>query len=231
MRTSFIVTFGLLFTIGLSAQQQVQKPGNASQVQVKLSTAADTMEYTLGAYLGQFISNNGFVISTPDIFIKGMDDAMQHKPMRVNADSIPKRISEYQAHIASERGNSEEKKLFESIKGKPGVGVLPSGVCYVIVKAGAGLMPQATDTVQLQVKAYLPDGKLFEDTYTKNMPYKITPGGLIAGLSEALQIMPVGSVWRVYIPSALAFAAKGVPGVVPPNSAVIFEVELVNIKK
>jgi FKBP-type peptidyl-prolyl cis-trans isomerase len=185
----------------------------------------------LGAYLGQYISASGFVISSPEIFLKGMDDVLQHRPLLVNADSVPKRISEYLVRLASARGSIEEKKLFDSIRNKPGVGVLPSGVCYTIEKAGTGPRPQPSDTVQLQVRAYLPDGKMFEDTYSKNLPYKITPGGLIAGLSEAVQIMPAGSVWRVYIPAALAFAAKGVPGVVPPNSAVIFEVELLNIKK
>jgi FKBP-type peptidyl-prolyl cis-trans isomerase len=156
-----------------------------------------------------------------------MNDALQQKQLLVSAESIPKRISEYQNQLSLERNSLQEKQLFDQLKGKPGIGILPSGVCYAIIKTGTGRRPLATDTVVLQVKGFLPDGKLFEDTYSKNKPYKVTPAGLIAGMNEAVQIMPVGSLWRLYIPSALAFATKGIAGVVPPNSAVIFEVELI----
>jgi FKBP-type peptidyl-prolyl cis-trans isomerase len=85
--------------------------------------------------------------------------------------------------------------------------------------------------VAIHIKGYLPEGILFEDTYTKNTPYKTTPSSLIAGMKETLQIMPVGSLWRVFIPSALAYGEKGVPGVIPAYSAVVFDVELLNIIK
>ncbi len=231
MKKSIMFTALISIAIGISAQQQAQKPVIATQAQVKLNSAADTLQYTLGAYLGQYITTNGFAVSNPDLFLKGMNDALQKKQLLVNADSIPKRINDYQIRLISDRNIREEKQLFESLKGKPGVGILPSGVCYIILKAGTGVRPLSSDTVKLQVKGYLADGRPFEDTYAKNAPYKITPAGLIAGMSEAVQIMPEGSIWRLYIPSALAFAAKGVPGIVPPQAAVIFEVELLSIKK
>ena len=106
--------------------------------------------------------------------------------------------------------------------------MLPSGVGYFVMKNGTGFRPQVTDSVLLHVKGFLPDGKLFEDTYAKKVPLRGVPGTFIPGLSEILQIMPVGSTWRVFVPSALAYAETGVSGLIPPYSAVIFEVELLN---
>ena len=119
--------------------------------------------------------------------------------------------------------------MFEKIKVQPGIGVLPSGVCYTIVKAGAGKRPQVNDSVQLHLKGFMADGKLFEDTYPKNNTYRTSPSGVIPGMKEILQIMPAGSLWRVYIPSSLAFADKGVTGLIPPYSALIYEVELLTV--
>lgn len=225
-----IITLVLFSAISLTAQQQPKKPV-AAAAPVKLTTTADTLQYSLGAYLGQYIASNGFSITNADLFIAGMNDAMGNKALLVNSETISKKINEYQGQMAVERNTQIEKQLFESIRGKPGYGMLPSGVCYTIVKAGTGVRPSLTDTVQLQVKGYLPEGKLFEDTYVKNAPYKVTPAGLIPGLSEIVQIMPAGSLWKIFIPSALAFGDKGVQGLVPTHSAVVFEVELLGVKK
>ena len=106
--------------------------------------------------------------------------------------------------------------------------MLPSGVAYVIMKAGTGIRPQLNDSVLIHVKGFLPDGNTFEDTYAKKAPLRVTPAGLIPGMSEALQIMPVGSTWRLIVPSALGYAERGVPGLIPAYSALIFEVELID---
>lgn len=225
----------LMLTLNVSAQAQQQRPAtpqSKSQQQViKLTNGVDSSQYILGAYLGQYLSANGISITKPDLFIKGMDDVLAGKPLMVSADSIPKRMNEFLNKMVIERSRALEKQLFDNVKGKPGVGTLPDGVCYIIVKAGTGLRPQVNDSVSIHIKGYLPDGKQFEDTYTRNTPYRTTPASLIAGMKEALQIMPVGSVWRVFIPSELAYGEKGVPGVIPAYSAVVFDVELLNIIK
>jgi FKBP-type peptidyl-prolyl cis-trans isomerase len=225
--TTFILF--ILITFNSYAQKTPVKAGSAQQPPVSLATSADSLQYILGAYLGQYIRGNGFSITNANLFIKGMNDALANTNLMVDAPTVSKTITEYQSRLAGERNVMLEKQLFESVKGKPGTGVLPSGVCYAIVKSGKGLRPQLTDTVQLHVKGYLPEGKLFEDTYSKKVPYRITPSGLIPGLGEVVQIMPAGSIWRVYIPSALAYGEKGVQGLIPPFSAVIFEVELLGI--
>jgi FKBP-type peptidyl-prolyl cis-trans isomerase len=198
---------------------------------VKLTNAIDSSQYILGAYLGQYLQANGIAITKPDLFIKGMDDVITNKKLLVNADSVPKMMNVYLKSMVMGRNQALEKQLFANIKGQPGVGNLPDGVCYAIAKAGTGLRPLLSDSISIHVKGYLPEGKIFEDTYSGNKPFRTTPATLIPGLKETLQIMPEGSVWRIYIPSALAYGEKGISGVIPPYSAVVFDIELLNIIK
>jgi FKBP-type peptidyl-prolyl cis-trans isomerase len=216
-----------------NAQPPTQKSG-ATQTKtppaVKLTNAEDSSQYILGAYLGQYLRANGIAVTKPDLFIKGMDDVLGNKPLLVNADSVPKRMNEFLTRMTIERNRTMEKQLFDAVKGQPGVGSLPNGVCYVIVKAGTGLRPQLTDSITVHVKGFLPDGKQFEDTYPKNTPLKTTLANMIPGLKETIQIMPAGSLWRIYIPSALGYSETGVPGIIPPYSAIVFDIELLSIK-
>lgn len=220
--------YTILFSIVFYSISGYSQKNINPNISVKLS-GIDSLQYILGAYLGQYIASNGFVISNPALFKKGMDDVMQGKQMLVHPDSIQSMMNKYQSMYAVERGKQQEKLLFEKIKSQPGIGILPSGVCYTIVKVGAGKRPQLNDSVQLHLKGFLADGKLFEDTYPKNNPYKTSPSGVIPGMKEILQIMPTGSLWRVYIPYSLAFADKGVPGLIPPHTALIYEVELLTV--
>lgn len=232
----------ILLALTLNAQKKTQKnapqtktetqtqPQTQVQETLKLTNNADSTQYILGAYLGQYMQANGLAVTNANLFIKGMDDVLGGKPLMIPADSIPKRMSEYLTLAAVERNKLLEKQLFDAVKGQPGVGTLPNGVCYVISKAGEGQRPVASDSITIHVKGYLPDGLMFEDTYAKNTPLKATPGNLIPGLKDALQIMTAGSVWRVYIPSALAYAERGVPGVIPPYSAIVFDIELLTVK-
>jgi len=228
------ITFAaLLLTISISAQAQ-QKPASQStpvQAEVKLTSSTDSSQYILGAYLGQYLIANGLTITNANLFIKGMDDVLANKTLLVTADSIPKRMNEYLVKMNRERNQLLETQLFEKVKGQPGVGILPNGVCYLITKPGTGQRPQLTDSVEIHIKGYLPTGTVFEDTYTRNIPLKTTPANLIPGMREALQIIPAGSVWRIFIPASLAYGEKGVQGVIPPYSAVVFDIELLSIIK
>jgi len=215
----------------LYGQQKTVSVQSKTQTTFKLTNGLDSSQYILGAYLGQYLSANGIAITKPDLFIKGMDDVLTGKKLLVNSDSVPKRMNEYMNQMVMERNRALEKQLFTNVKGQPGIGTLPDGVCYAIVKAGTGLRPLLTDSVSIHVKGYLPEGKIFEDTYAGNKPFKTTPATLIPGLKETLQIMPAGSLWRIYIPSALAYGDKGVAGAIPPYSAVVFDIELLNIIK
>lgn len=221
-----IILLAVLISIGVNAQtrpgkQAVEKP-------INLAAPQDSLQYTLGAYLGAWIINNGFTITNPEVFKKGMDDVLLNKTLLIDAASIAPKLDGFQKRLISQRSSQQERLLFENLKGKEGVGMLPSGVAYVVMKAGNGIRPQLNDSVLIHVKGFLPDGSIFEDTYAKKAPLRSTPSGLIPGMSEALQIMPVGSTWRLIVPSALGYAERGVPGLIPAYSALIFEVELID---
>jgi FKBP-type peptidyl-prolyl cis-trans isomerase len=209
------------------AQKPSVKPAVASIP--KLTTPNDSLQYTLGAYLGQWVTNNGFAVTNADLFIKGMNDVLTNKTLMIPAATVAAKLDSYQKRLISAKSSQQERLLFENIRGKAGVGAMPNGVSYIIMKAGNGVRPRLTDSISIHVKGLLPDGKLFEDTYAKKTPLRGTPATYIPGLKEALQIMPAGSTWRIFVPSALGYAEKGVPGVVPAYSALIFEVELLNV--
>ena len=226
IRTILTCSILVITSFSATAQKVVTKP-----VVPKLTTPQDSLQYTLGAYLGAWIINNGFTITNPEVFKKGMDDVLLNKTLLIDAASIAPKLEGYQKRLISQRSSQQERLLFENIKGKEGVGMLPSGVSYVTMKAGNGVRPQLNDSVLIHVKGFLPDGNIFEDTYKKNAPIRINPGGLIRGMGEALQIMPVGSTWRLFVPAALAYGERGVPGLIPAYSALIFEVELIELVK
>lgn len=224
----FLLTIILGTALSIAVSAQTRQVKSVKSPTVKLITPNDSLQYTLGAYLGQWIANNGFAVTNPDLVIKGMNDVLGNKPMLIAAASVPAKLDSYQKRLISARGARQEQLLFQNVKNQTGMGALPSGVNYFVMKSGGGIRPQAADSVLIHVKGFLPDGKLFEDTYAKKTPLRGIPGTFIPGMNEILQIMPVGSTWRVFIPSALAYGATGVPGIVPANSAIIFEVELIN---
>jgi FKBP-type peptidyl-prolyl cis-trans isomerase FklB len=232
MKLSFFVLTALLITISISAQQQqVVKPVAQQQTVVKLTSPDDTLQYTLGAFIGQWIVKNAFNVSNPTLFKRGMDDVLQKKPLSVNDTTIIKRIASYQLSMQSERSRQMEEQLFDNMKGKPGVGALPDGVLYVIMKAGTGIRPTAIDSILINAVGVFPDGTVFEDTFQKKKPITTLTGSLIPGLNEAVQLMQEGSVWRIFVPSALAYGPAGLPSIIPPNTALVFEITLIEVKQ
>lgn len=158
---SFIIpmTFSLSFCLTAVAQIRGVKP--AVPAPIKIATPNDSLQYALGAYLGQWITNNGFMISSPKIFKKGMDDVLLNKTLLIDPAGVAARLDSYQKRLISERNSQQEKLLFENVRGKDGVGMLPGGVAYVILKAGNGIKPQTDDSVSIHVRGYLPDGNHF----------------------------------------------------------------------
>jgi FKBP-type peptidyl-prolyl cis-trans isomerase FklB len=126
-------------------------------------------------------------------------------------------------------GKKEGDDFLAANKGKEGVVALPSGLQYKILKAGTGPKPTASDTVSCNYRGTLIDGKEFDSSYKRGQPSKFPVSGVIKGWTEALQMMPVGSKWQLVIPSDLAYGENGNQGI-PPNSTLIFEVELVSIE-
>jgi FKBP-type peptidyl-prolyl cis-trans isomerase len=226
-----IILTASLITLSLSAQQQpANKPAPVPIAPVKLTSSADTLQYTLGAFIGQWLGKNGFSVTNQVLFKRGMDDVLQNKTIAVNDTNIVKRVAAYQLSTLNERNRQMEEQLFAALKGKPGVGALPDGVHYIVVKMGTGIRPTAKDSVEINAVGIFPDGTVFEDTFQKKKSITTLTGSLIPGLNEAIQLMPEGSVWRIFIPSALAYGPAGLSNVIPPYSALVFDITLVQVK-
>jgi FKBP-type peptidyl-prolyl cis-trans isomerase len=202
----------------------------SAQPSARLSSPSDTLQYSLGVFVGQWMVNNGFSISDFEMFKKGMTDVQTGKELAIPDSAINSTVASYQLSIQSERSRQMEEQLFADLKEKTGVGALPSGVHYIVIKAGTGARPVASDTVVMNVIGVFPDGTVFENTAEKEEPVKNVVSNLIPGLSEAVQIMPEGSVWRIFVPSALAYGTAGLPNVIPPNTALVFEITLEEVK-
>lgn len=126
---------------------------------------------------------------------------------------------------------NEGEKFLEANKQNPGVVTLPDGLQYKIITEGKGQKPVSTDTVTVDYEGRLVNGKVFDSSYSRGEPAEFPVGGVIAGWVEALQLMPEGSTWELYIPSKLAYGEQGVPPLIGPNETLIFKVHLISIKK
>lgn len=221
----------LLFSVSIFAQQQIAKPAAAAPATVKLLTQADTLQYTLGAFIGQWMVKNSFNVTNPILFKRGMDDVLQNRKLSVTDSTIAPIVAAYQMATQNARSRLMEDQLFAALKGKPGVGALPSGVHYLVVKIGTGVRPTVADSIEINAIGIFPDGTVFEDTFQKKQTIKTMTGSLIPGLNEAIQLMPEGSVWRIFVPSALAYGPSGLSNVIPPNSALVFDITLMGVKQ
>ena len=229
MKNSILILIAFLISLGAFAQEQNPEQNNKQNIQLKSQT--DSLQYALGAYLGQWMVKNSFEVQNAQLFLKGMDDVLQKRTLVVNDSVITPLVSSYQLTTQYQKSQLMEKQLFESLKGKTGVGVLPSGVHYIVIKKGTDNRPNVTDTIVFHAKGIFPDGTVFEDTYKTGIPITNLISNLIPGLNEAIQLMPVGSSWRIFIPSSLAYGSVGIPNRVPPYSALVFDINLLSIKE
>lgn len=227
-KNSMLVFSIFLLSTNLFAQTNTT---TTNQEVVKLTSSSDTLQYALGAFIGQWMVKNQFEVKNANLFLKGLDDVLQNKPLAVTDSTIAPIVSAYQLSTQNEKSKQMEEQLFATLKGKSGVGVLPDGVNYIVVKTGTGMRPNALDTIVFHAKGIFPDGTIFEDTYQKEQPITNVISNLIPGLNEAIQLMPEGSVWRIFIPSVLAYGSTGLTNVIPPNTALVFDITLMEVKQ
>lgn len=126
---------------------------------------------------------------------------------------------------------SKDEAFLKENQKKSGVVTLADGLQYKVLKAGSGPSPKDSDTVVVHYAGHLVDGKEFDSSYKRGTPATFPVSGVIPGWTEALKLMNRGAVWELYIPSSLAYGRYGAPPVIGPNAALIFKVELLEIKK
>jgi FKBP-type peptidyl-prolyl cis-trans isomerase FklB len=230
-------------TAAKTSQTPAAKTGAAAaktQAPFTLKTQKEKASYAIGMNIGKNLKRDSVEID-PAVLSRGLRDALAGNKLLLTDDEAKAALTALQAEVRA----TEEAKLkavalenkragdafLAANKTKEGVVTLPSGLEYKIIKAGTGPKPTADDTVLCHYRGTLVDNTEFDSSYKRNEPLKIPVGGVIKGWTEAIQLMPVGSKWQLFIPSDLAYGERGAPGSpIGPNSTLIFEVELISIE-
>jgi FKBP-type peptidyl-prolyl cis-trans isomerase len=219
------------------------KPGASgagkTQTPLALKTQKDKFSYALGMNLGANLHKQSVPVD-PNIMARGLKDALAggktlltEEEARVAITTVQNDMREKQQAKMQAAGGANKKEgeaFLADNKSKEGVIALPSGLQYKVLKEGNGPKPTATDSVVCNYRGTLINGTEFDSSTKHGGPATFPVNGVIKGWTEALQLMPVGSKWQLFVPSDLAYAERGAGGDIGPNATLIFEVELVSIQ-
>ena len=192
----------------------------------------DKFSYGLGMGIGQNLQSMGIKNMSVEDFVKGLSDVLAGGKTEMTHAEAQKVVNEHFRALAEEayaqNKNAGEAFLAENAK-KEGVNVLPSGLQYQVLTEGNGKKPSATDRVQCHYEGTLIDGTIFDSSIKRGEPAVFGVNQVIKGWVEALQLMQEGAKWRLYIPYDLAYGEHGAGEMIPPYSALIFDVELIKV--
>jgi FKBP-type peptidyl-prolyl cis-trans isomerase FklB len=229
MKVLKIFVFVFIGLISISAQNKLT-----------IKSIDDSVSYSIGQNIGNNLKDPFMKINF-DILFKGMKDAvdgvqsemtpeqMQQVMVKFNQKLNAKKQEEQK--VIGEKKKVECQNFLEENKKKEGVVLLPSGLQYKVLVKGSGNSPKPEDKVKVHYTGTLIDGTKFDSSYDRNAPAEFGVTQVIKGWTEALQLMHVGDKWQLFIPSDLAYGENGAGGVIGPNEALIFEVELLDIIK
>jgi FKBP-type peptidyl-prolyl cis-trans isomerase FklB len=202
---------------------------------VELSTIEQQASYGIGRQMGDQLSNKPFAEFDQDAALAGFSDALKGIASQVEAEKINDAFREIQGRLQSQESENAEKMgaegkafLVENAK-REEITVTDSGLQYEILTTGEGDKPAAASTVRTHYHGTLIDGTVFDSSYDRGQPAEFPVNGVIAGWTEALQMMTVGSKWRLTIPYNLAYGENGAGGSIGPYATLVFDVELLDI--
>jgi FKBP-type peptidyl-prolyl cis-trans isomerase FklB len=225
-----------------TGQSTAAKP--AAPAPLVLKTQQEKASYAIGANIGRGMKKDGVQIDSR-VLSRGISDALAGRKLAMTDEEMQAALTTLQAEVrkkleaeaaaAAAANKAAGDQFLAANKTKEGVVTLPSGLQYKILKAGTGPKPTAADQVECNYKGTLVDGTEFDSSYKRGQPATFPVGQVIKGWTEALQLMPVGSKWELFVPSNLAYGERGAgqrgADVIGPNSTLIFEVELLSIKE
>ena len=237
MKKILILSGLCVFSIGLYSQA-TKKPAPASKPkaavpQAMMKNALDSFSYALGLSIANFYKEQGVQNINNNLVLKALNDTKAGKPLMDDTQAnscMMSYVQEMRGEKAAGNKKAGEAFLAENKK-QPGIVSLPSGLQYQVMKESTGVKPAATDKVKVHYTGSLLDGTIFDSSVQRGEPLEIAVNGVIAGWIEALQLMPVGSKWKLFIPSHLAYGDNGAGPTIKPGSTLIFEVELLDIVK
>ena len=214
-------------------------PTAKAQTPLVLKTPKDKASYAMGMNFGSGLRKQSIDID-PAILARGLKDSFSNGKTLLTEDQahgiltqLQNDIRKKQQDLAQQLGDANKKEgmaFLEANKTKEGVVTLPSGLQYKVLQEGTGPKPTATDKVVCNYRGMLLDNTEFDSSYKRGQPATFPVTGVIKGWTEALQLMPVGSKWQLFVPAELAYGDRGAGGQIGPNATLIFEVELLSIQ-
>ncbi len=202
-----------------SAQAQQQQAGGLRDLRQKAS-------YSFGMSMGESFKQQGVDIDI-NLLMQGLRDATAGKTL-LTPEQAMEAMQQFEGEMVAKQ-SAETKKFLADNQRRPGVQTTKNGLQYRVIREGRGPRPKATDVVRVNYTASYINGKQFENNGEK--PFSTPVNGVIAGWQEALQLMPVGSKWQIVVPPELGYGDQGSPPAIPPSTALVFELELVEIAK
>lgn len=202
---------------------------------VDLDDDKKRFSYIVGLQIGQQLKNDDIELDE-EAFLAAIKDVADGKQPRLSQSEIRGALQRVQqqraadAQQAAERNRREGEKFLTENSKKAGIKELPSGLQYKVVKEGTGGKPKATDTVVVHYRGTLIDGTEFDSSFSRGQPATFPVNGVIEGWQEALQLMKEGGEWQIYIPADLAYGSRGAGAQIGPDTTLIFDVELLDIK-
>jgi FKBP-type peptidyl-prolyl cis-trans isomerase FklB len=197
-------------------------------------TLQEKISYIIGRDMATNLKKQGIEIEA-ESFVKGLKEVIAGQPSSLSQQDIQMAMMALQQEMQQKQGaqGSENQQAGEEFlaenKNKEGVKTLSSGLQYQVLQEGTGKSPSASDKVTTHYHGTLIDGTVFDSSYERGQPATFPVNGVIAGWTEALQLMKEGAKWRLFIPSNLAYGSQGAGDVIGPNTALIFDVELISV--
>src|SRR5664279_4923853 len=192
----------------------------------------DSLSYAMGVQTAEYYKAQGAVNINTDMVKKAYDDVYNNRTLAISPEACNMTIQTKIQEFMTGKINAEKEmgeKFLEANKSKPGIVSLPSGLQYEVITKGTGPVPSATDTIKANYTGSLINGEEFDNSYKRGEALTIPVSGVIRGWTEALQLMPVGSKWKLFIPSDLGYGDRGAGTAIPGGAALVFTIELLDI--
>ncbi|MBN9380045.1 MAG: FKBP-type peptidyl-prolyl cis-trans isomerase [Chitinophagaceae bacterium] len=206
----------------------------ANATPVSLKTTQDSLSYAIGLSVANFYKQQNITNINTSLVVKAINDVNKKGKVLLDEQQANQCIVNYMQKAKAEKaaGNKKQGEEFLAAnKTKPGVITTASGLQYLVLKEGTGPKPGSADKVKVHYHGTLIDGRVFDSSVDRGQPIELSVGGVIPGWTEALQLMSVGSKWKLFIPSNLAYGDQQAGALIAPGSTLIFDVELLDIVK
>lgn len=238
---SSILGSGIVIAYGQTHKPVTHTPAHTAQAPVRLLNYDDTVSYALGLSIGKFYQQQGIKNLNIALMARAVKIAMAKDSALLSDEQVGDILTEAssrhdkelqeQATLAAAKAKQDGEAFMTKNKTNPDVMTLPDGIQFKILQKGGGAVPSDTNNVKVNYIGALLDGTEFDNSYKRGQALDIDVSGVIRGWTEVLKMMPVGSKWRVWIPSDLAYGDRGAGGAIPPGATLQFDIELLGINK